>query len=123
VLRFLFAANVVPSSLILSTLMIKAICFSETSILTRVTRRHIPENGILLFTEDISNPQNNLKKFKTTNLNVTLGTRFKTFVCALLITAFCVLTPRSFVCGHQRFGKLGCKRRVAVVTTNVFLPP
>jgi hypothetical protein len=37
----------VPSSLILITLMIEALCSSETSILTRATLRYIPEYGIL----------------------------------------------------------------------------
>jgi hypothetical protein len=39
-------AKVVPSSLILFTLM-KAIRSSETSALTRATPRHVPEDGIL----------------------------------------------------------------------------
>jgi hypothetical protein len=34
--------------LILSTLKMEAIDFSETSVLTRATQHHIPENGILL---------------------------------------------------------------------------
>jgi hypothetical protein len=40
-------ANVVPSWLILSILMMEAIISSETSVLTRTTRRHIPEDGIV----------------------------------------------------------------------------
>jgi hypothetical protein len=40
--------NVVPSSLILFTLMMEAIRSSETMALIRVTRRHIPEDDILL---------------------------------------------------------------------------
>jgi hypothetical protein len=39
-------AYVVPSPVNLLTLMMDAILSSETSILTRATRRHIPEDGI-----------------------------------------------------------------------------
>jgi hypothetical protein len=42
------AANVVPSSQILFTLMIEALSFSEPSVLKRVTRRNIPEDEFLL---------------------------------------------------------------------------
>jgi hypothetical protein len=45
VLRFLVTANV-PSSLILFTLMMEAVRFSETSVLTRVTQRNILEDCI-----------------------------------------------------------------------------
>jgi DMSO reductase anchor subunit len=41
------ALAVVPSSAFLVTLIIETICFSETSVLTREIRRHIPEDGIL----------------------------------------------------------------------------
>jgi hypothetical protein len=45
--QLLGTANIVPSSLSLFTLMMEKICFSETSILTRATRRHITEEDIL----------------------------------------------------------------------------
>jgi hypothetical protein len=47
VLRSIVAANVVFTSPILATLMVEAIRFSETPVLTRATRRHIPEDGII----------------------------------------------------------------------------
>jgi hypothetical protein len=45
--RLLITANFLPSSQIFLTLMMEALVSSETSILTRTTRRDIPEDAIL----------------------------------------------------------------------------
>jgi hypothetical protein len=60
VLRLLVTANVLPSSSILVTLIMHALRSPETSVLTRNTRRNIPDGGILL-----SYRRENLKSYMT----------------------------------------------------------
>jgi hypothetical protein len=58
VLQLLVTANVVLRSLIILILLIEAIHSTETSVLTRAARRHIPEDGFLL-----NHSRENLKSY------------------------------------------------------------
>jgi hypothetical protein len=53
--KMIVTASVVPSSPILVTLIMEALSFSETSVLTRATRRNIPEEPFFRIKNDPSN--------------------------------------------------------------------
>jgi hypothetical protein len=81
VLQLPVTANVAVSSPILLTLIMEAIRSSETSVLTRTTRRHIPKDDILQSVE--LSPIRCSKK-----LNVTLNDvldAYQTFSVYLLL--------------------------------------
>jgi hypothetical protein len=59
VLQLPVTANIVPSSLILSTLKMVETCSSKTSAIIRATRYHIPEDDIVP-----SNRRGNLIAYK-----------------------------------------------------------
>jgi hypothetical protein len=49
-LQLIVTVNAVPSSLVFVNLMMEAICYSKTSVITRVTRRRILETAFFIVT-------------------------------------------------------------------------
>jgi hypothetical protein len=68
VLRLPVAANVVPCSPILVTLLMEALSSSETSVLTRGTWRNIPEDAILRVKIRSVNSNWNILKIKSSSV-------------------------------------------------------
>jgi hypothetical protein len=64
-LWLLVTANIVPSLPILVNLILEVICSSETSVLTRTTRRNNTEDGILR-----SHHRENLKSYKFVSVHI-----------------------------------------------------
>jgi hypothetical protein len=62
VLHVLVTAYIVLSFLILSSLRIEEIRYSETSVLTRATKRRITEDGIFHVVVEYVNTRSSVKK-------------------------------------------------------------
>jgi hypothetical protein len=78
-LQLLVAASF-PTSLILSTVMMEAIRSSETSVLTKSARHHIPEDGILHFLNSVRH------SYATQNRSTGVRYYVSLFTCDLIFT-------------------------------------
>jgi hypothetical protein len=88
VCRMLCTAIVVPSLLILFSLIMEAIRSFEMSVLTRVTRRYIPENNILHSHSSETPRSYNKERVSLPALCVSISTKGY-FGLKILRTCFC----------------------------------
>jgi hypothetical protein len=96
--RLLVTASVVPNSPILVTLMKEALSYSEKSVLTRATRRNVPEDVILH-----SHCHENLKSYTVIRNLLMNKDQFK-FQCRFQATNHMLINAShcdiSTVCGY-----------------------